>query len=246
MAQSIINAKMARCPCGSTHVSHVAQNYLLCLYIMKEQGIRATPAHIADYIRQIPATERLGASLPSVVGMIRRMVKEGFVEISEKKDVLLTRIGGVYAEQMVRRHRLAERMVVDLLNLDLAKAHVEAHQLEHAMSPELESKIRERLGNPTTSPFGHPIPGSGYKEPKGDLTTLEKAMPKQSYLIERIPEDDQELLRFFIQHNIVPGQGIEVIESGRYRGVVSFQTTVGETSIGYEAAKNIWIVTPDD
>ena len=90
-------------------VSHVAQNYLLSLYVLAEEGARTTPAQLAEHIRNLPPTEHLGASLPSVLGMIRRMTKEGLVEVSPQKDVHLTKLGRVYAEEMVRRHRLAQR-----------------------------------------------------------------------------------------------------------------------------------------
>ena len=146
-------------------LSQVAENYLLSLYILGEEGLRATSGQLAEYIRTLPAGEGLGTTLPSITGMLRRMAREGLVEMTAAKEVKLTPRGVVLAEGMVRRHRLAERMVVDLLGLELHKAHEEAHRLEHAISPDLEVKIRERLGNPTTCPFGRPIPGSGYTPP---------------------------------------------------------------------------------
>ncbi|MCZ6891489.1 MAG: metal-dependent transcriptional regulator [Chloroflexi bacterium] len=230
-----------RAPHTRERISHAAQNYLLSLYILAEEGVRTTPGNLAEHIRNMPPTEHLGASLPSVLGMIRRMTKEGLVEISPQKEVHLTRVGRTHAESMVRRHRLAERMVVDLLGLELYKAHVEAHQLEHAISPDVEDMIRKQLGNPTTCPFGHPIPGSGYVPPQGRCFTLDQVEPGRRYVVERIPEEDQELLRFLIDHHIVPDQELEILEAGRYRGVISFRTALGDTALGYEAATRIWV-----
>ena len=235
-----------RAPHTYERVSHVAQNYLLSLYVLSEEGARTTPVQLAEHIRNLPPTEHLGASLPSVLGMIRRMTKEGLVEVSPQKEVHLTKLGRTHAEEMVRRHRLAERMVVDLLGLELYKAHVEAHQLEHAISPDVEEMIRQRLGNPTTSPFGHPIPGSGYVTPPGRRLTLDQAQPQRRYVVERIPEEDQQLLRFLIDHNVVPDQELEILEAGRYRGVISFRTSLGDTAVGYEAATHIWVREPSD
>ena len=239
--QSAAISSNNRAPHTHERISHAVQNYLLSLYILAEEGVRTTPGNLAEHIRNMPPTEHLGASLPSVLGMIRRMTKEGLVEISPQKEVHLTKVGQTHAESMVRRHRLAERMVVDLLGLELYKAHVEAHQLEHAISPDLEEMIRKRLGNPTTCPFGHPIPGSGYVPLQGHRITLDQALPQHRYVVERIPEDDQELLRFLIDHHVVPDQELEILEAGRYRGVISFRTVLGDTALGYEAATRIWV-----
>lgn len=225
-------------------VTHAAQNYLLALYGLAEDGLRSTPAQLAESIRRMPPTEYLGTSLPSVLSMIRRMAREGLVEMSADKEVRLTQRGKVLAEEMARRHRLAERLLVDLIGLEPYKAEVEAHQLEHAISPDVEAKIRDRLGNPTTCPFGHPIPGSGYSPPPGTRFTLDQTSPKQTYVVERIPEENQDLLRFLIEHGVLPGQDLQVIETGDYRGIITFQTGSGEAAVGYEAAARIWVRQP--
>ena len=115
-------------------LSQVAENYLLSLFILSEEGIKATPAHLAEHLKSLPASEGLGTSLPSVLGMLRRMSKEDLLTLGSDKEVKLTAQGLVAAKDMIRRHRLAERFVVDLLGLDLDKAHIEAHRLEHAIS----------------------------------------------------------------------------------------------------------------
>ena len=142
-------------------LSMAAENYLLSIFRLEEQGVRVTLTQLAEHLKTLPIGEGVGTSLPSVGGMIRRMVRQGLVETLPNKDVVLTDRGRRSAESVVRRHRLAERMVVDLLGLELQKSHIEAHLLEHAISPELEAKIVARLGNPATCPFGHPIPGAG-------------------------------------------------------------------------------------
>lgn len=227
-------------------VSRVAENYLLSLLELHEDGAWPTPAQLAEQIRLLPAEEDVGSSLPSVLGMVRRMAKEGLVKMSTDKRVTLTERGTVLAESVVRRHRLAERMVVDLLGLEMPKAHVEAHRLEHAMSPEVEARIQERLGNPTTSPFGRPIPGSGYKATKGKALTLDRAEPGRSYLVERVPEEDQELLRFLVEHGVVPGQELKVVEAGHYRGVITFHSRRGEAALGVQASSRIWLRESSD
>ena len=222
-------------------VSRVAENYLLSLLELHEDGAWPTPAQLAERIRLLPEEEDVGSSLPSVLGMVRRMTKEGLVEMSPEKRVRLTERGQVLAESVVRRHRLAERMVVDLLGLEMPKAHVEAHRLEHAMSPEVEARIQERLGNPTTSPFGRPIPGSGYTVPDGRRLTMDKGEAGRTYLVERVPEEEQELLRFLVEHDVVPGQKVTIMETGHYRGVITFHSPRGEAALGLQAASRVWL-----
>ena len=223
-------------------LSRLAENYLLALHILKEQGLSATAGHLAEHLRTVPVSEGLGTTLPTVLGMLRRMARENLVELAAgkaDKEVRLTPQGLLLAEGMVRRHRLAERMVVDLLGMELDKAHEEAHRLEHAISPELETKIRERLGNPTTCPFGGPIPGSGYTPPSTTTLTLDMAVPNVRHTIDRVPEGSPDLVRFLVEKGILPEREITVLEASPHRGVVTVQTDRGEGALGYEAAARI-------
>ena len=226
---------------GTERISQVAENYLLSLYVLGEEGTRATAGNLAEFIRSIPAGEGLGTTLPSVLGMLRRMAREGLVVLTTDKEVKLTPRGLELAEGMVRRHRLAERMVVDLLGLELHKAHEEAHRLEHAISADLEVKIRERLGNPATCPFGRPIPGSGHPEPPGPRLSLDQAKPGLPYIVDRVPEEDTELLRFLVDLCVLPDRSITVVDASQSRGVISVKTEQGEGALGYSVAARIWV-----
>lgn len=215
------------------------ENYLLTIFRLDEQGIPATLTQLAEHLKMLPVDEGVGTSLPSVGGMIRRMVREGLVETGPNKHVVLTRKGEVSAASIVRRHRLAERLVVDLLGMELQRAHIEAHLLEHAISPELEEKITARLGEPTTCPFGHPIPGTGYK-PHQNVISMEQAVPGQELIIDRIPEDDQALLEYFVEHNLVPGQRVVVKEAAPMRGVLTLMCCDKEVVFSYDVASSVW------
>ena len=226
---------------GTERISQVAENYLLSLYVMGEEGLRATSGQLAEFIRALPAGEGLGTTLPSITGMLRRMAREGLVEITASKEIKLTPRGVVLAEGMARRHRLAERMVVDLLGLELHKAHEEAHRLEHAISPDLEVKIQETLGNPTTCPFGRPIPGSDYVPPPGPRLTLDQADTGVDYCVDRVPEEDTELLKFLVELTILPDRKISIVDASRHRGVITVRTETGEDALGYGVAARIWV-----
>lgn len=228
-------------PTENNRLSQATENYLLSLYVLGEDGVTTTASHLAEYLRTLPAGEGLGTSFPTVLSMLRRMVREKLISMGENKEVKLTGRGFDLAEGMVRRHRLAERMVVDILGLDLHKAHIEAHRLEHAISPDIEIKIIEKLGNPTTCPFGRPIPGSEYNREVVDRFTLDKGETNVRYCIDRVPEEDAVLLEFFVEQSILPDEEITIKDASTSLGVITIKTRRGEVAIGYNAAGRIWL-----
>ena len=226
--------------------SPVTENYLLSLYKLWEDSEFPTVTQLTDNLKQLPPTEGLGTSVPSVAGMVRRMEKQGLVEIGADKRIRLTRRGVEGGEDIARRHRLAEWLVVKLLGMDLHRAYVEAHQLEHGMSRDLEAKLMECLDYPKKSPFGRPIPGSGQPKIPSDALRLDAAATGLPYLVERVPEEDDELLHFLADWLIVPEHRINVMEAAPYRGVLTVKTQQGEVSIGYNVARQITVVPSAD
>ena len=149
---------------ANERLSPGTENYLLCLYRLWEDSETPTITQLTDTLKQLPSTEGLGTSVPSVSGMIRRMQRQALVDIGPDKRIRLTKWGLDCGVDIARRHRLAEWLVVELLGMELRQAHIEAHRLEHGISPEFEEKLMERLGHPTRSPFGRPIPNPGQPE----------------------------------------------------------------------------------
>jgi DtxR family Mn-dependent transcriptional regulator len=214
------------------------ENYLLSIFRLNEQGTRVTLTILSEHLKTLPTGEGLGTSLPSVGGMIRRMARERLVETKANKEVVLTTSGRKSAESIVRRHRLAERLVVDLLGMDMQVSHVEAHRLEHAISPNLEDRIVAVLNNPDTCPFGHPIPGSDYQPNKNSMP-LDMATEGEDMVIDSVPEDDQALLEYFVEKNILPGQKVRVNETSETRGVITLNCGAGEVVFSYDIAAKI-------
>ena len=238
--------KSRRAESAEDRHSPVTENYLLSLYKLWEDSEVPTVTQLTDNLKQLPPTEGLGTSVPSVAGMVRRMEKQGLVEIGSDKRIRLTRRGVEGGEDIARRHRLAEWLVVQLLGMELHRAYVEAHQLEHGMSRDLETRLMERLGNPKKSPFGRPIPGTGQPKVPDDALGLDTATPGETYLVERIPEEDEELLRFLAESLIVPERQITVLDAAPYRGVLTVKTEQGEVSLGYTVARQILVVPGTD
>ena len=223
-------------------LSMAMENYLLSLFRLHEEGEIVTLTLLANHLKSLPRAEGLGTSLPSVGGMIKRMAKEGFVKIDSKtKKIIFTKAGFTNAETIVRRHRLAERLVVDLFGVELYRAHREAHLLEHAISHYLEAKVVAKLGNPSISPYGYPIPGSNYVINKKavKLTSVDSPV---AFIVDRIPVDDEALLKYLVDNNVKPGQPGNVKLFNKSAGTVTIACSGVESVFGLGVANAIWII----
>jgi agmatinase len=139
--------------------------------------------------------------------MIRRLRDEGYVDV-DGRSLSLTGKGRSLAESVVRKHRLAERLLTDIIGLPWDKAHLEAGRWEHVISDEVEALLVERLGRPTTCPHGNPIPGSG-GQPALDTVVLSSVPAGQHVRLERVTEQveiDSESLSYLSSHGFVPGK----------------------------------------
>ena len=219
-------------------LTQAMENYLLSIYVVQERGIRVTNPNLVEQLRRVPASENLGTSLPAVSGMLRRMEKENLIRLSDTRDIDLTTKGRQLAESMIRKHRLAARLVVDLLGVPLHEVDAEAHMLEHALSETLEKRIQDRLGHPETDPFGQPIPGSGYREPR-NVVTLDKAPIGKTMVVDRIPEDDAELVAYLHENGVLPGVEVVVSDVAPYRGVVTLVVGDDSAVLGYNVSSEI-------
>ena len=172
------------------------EEYCECIYELDEDDVDVIQARIAD---------RLHVSRPAVSEMIKRLEIEGLAH-SERGKIALTPAGLELAERVVRRHRLAERFMTDILGLSWADAHQEAGKWEHVMSTEVEQAMNRVLGDPTTCPHGNPIPGSDYEAP--DATRLVDVEVGTIFTVTRIPEELEftpGLLDFLESSSIQPG-----------------------------------------
>ena len=202
------------------------EEYCEAIFELHEDDVDVIQARIA---------ERLGESRPAVSEMIRRMEAEGLVDID--RTIRLTPSGSELAITVVRRHRLAERLLTDVLGLSWAEAHQEAGRWEHVISDNVEAALVKLLDDPTTCPHGNPIPGSNYKEPK--TVPLSDLAVGADFTVSRIPEELEfapGLLEFLEEASVQPGHsgtvtatspdGTTTVEiDGRHVGIGSFAST---------------------
>lgn len=184
--------------------------------------------------------ERLNLKPPSMAGMLSRLKRDKLVKVDAKKRVTLTTEGFRRAENMVRRHRLAECLLVNILGLNWWQAYEEAHLVEHSISDITEPLIVERLGNPTTSPFGAIIPGSGNASSMS-RKRLSDQVDGTTQTIDRVFEEDEELLRFFESEELKPGATVRITERAAYRGTITITVDGKEIVLGLQAGSRIWV-----
>ena len=159
----------------TTATSPASEEYLQAVYTLQDEGAQVIAARLADFLQHTPA---------AVSEMLHRLEREGLVNLDDRKAVRLSASGLGVAERIARRHRLAERMLVDLLGYAWWKTHEEAERIEHAMSDEMEERLVRVLGNPQTCPHGNPMPGVRPKPTR----TLDSLVPGSSAPVERIPD----------------------------------------------------------
>jgi DtxR family transcriptional regulator, Mn-dependent transcriptional regulator len=155
------------------------EEYLETILGLAEEGVPVIQARIA---------ERLGRSAPSVSEMLDRLIEDGYVS-RDGRRVSLTESGRALAEKVVRKHRLAERLLVDVIGLEWHKVHREAGRWEHVISDDVEARLVELLGDPATCPHGNPIPGSRSPAPATDTRPLAEAGVGERVRLQRISEE---------------------------------------------------------
>jgi len=196
------------------------EEYLETVLQLEEEGIAVIQARLA---------ERMGHSAPTVSEMVKRLNVDGFLHL-EGRALHLTEKGRGVAESVVRKHRLAERLLADVIGLEWHKIHAEAGRWEHVISDEVEAKLVALLGNPATCPHGNPIPG-GAPLPEMDLVALAGVAPGTDVRLERVTEQvelDYEALTYLAAHGFTPG----VVASVRGKGPDGTITVgVGDDSV---------------
>ena len=212
------------------------EEYCEAIWELKEDDVDVIQARIA---------ERLHVSRPAVSEMIKRMQGEGFVAL-DGNVINLTSDGLRLAERVVRRHRLAERLLTDILGLSWAEAHVEAGKWEHVISEPVERAINRLLDNPTTCPHGNPIPGSTYTAP--DVVALGDVAVGGTFTVVRIPEELEftpGLLEYLEEGAVQPGHDGHVTAVSP-DGTMTVEIAEHHVGIGTFAAERILVRTVSD
>ncbi len=208
------------------------EEYLETILEIEEEGIPPIRARLV---------ERLGLSAAAVSEQVNRLVDQGYAELLDDRTLRLTEPGRDLATSIVRRHRLAERLLVDVIGLEWEKAHKEADRWEHAISAEVEQKLVELLGDPATCPHGNPIPGSHHVPEHPSSTALSRAKPGPT-TVTRVSEKlelDDRALQFVAEAALIPGSTVSVVRLER--DAVVLETAAGEQRVPTELADLLFV-----
>jgi DtxR family transcriptional regulator, iron-dependent repressor len=216
----------------SKATTSVVEDYLQILHYLMRDGYPVIAARLA---------ERLNVSPPTVTATLQRMERDGLITHGPRKEILFTSDGKAAAEHIVRRHALAERLLTDLLKMPWHESHEEAHGVEHVMTPNIEARLLEALGNPTTCPHGNPIPGLGTLAP--DEFPLDSAHAGDQLVLQRITEEAEEdphLMRYLQEHGVHPGARITVHEAATpFNATIVMEGPRGTVSLGSAVAAKL-------
>lgn len=204
------------------------EEYLESILEIEEEGVIPIRARLV---------ERLGFSAAAVSEQVNRLVDQGYAQLLDDRTLRLTDSGRALATSIVRRHRLAERLLVDVIGLEWEKVHREADRWEHAISADVEAKLVELLGDPATCPHGNPIPGSSHRADTRGAVALTAALPgrvRVARISEKIELDDA-ALTLLARAKLTPGSSASVVRSGPDGVVV--ESDAGEQLVPTDVAK---------
>jgi DtxR family transcriptional regulator, Mn-dependent transcriptional regulator len=210
------------------------EEYLESIYKLQTRGVRVIGARLA---------EDLGVSAPTVTEMLRRLRRDGLVTVEADKEVLLTAAGIQAAEVLIRRHRLSERLLTDILGVPWSQAHEEACKFEHVISPQVEANLDRVLDYPTTCPHGNPIPGSGAG--RSGLVRLSDAPVGSTAMLRQVEAEDEELLAYVESLGLVPGVCVRVVGFAPLAGPLEVILDRQPVFVGLGAASRLLVEVLD-
>ncbi len=214
---------------------HPSADYLEALYELEEEGFPMVQAEIARW---------MGVSRPSVSEHVKRLVGDGLLT-ADGRTLGFTDRGRVMAIALVRRHRLAEHLLIDVIGLPWHQAHQEADVWERVISAQVEARLVEILDDPGACPHGNPIPGSSHEVDVTRLTALKDVRPGSTVTLRRLTEDlelELAVMRFLEESGLMPGAEI-VVDGIGPDGSMSLSVAGRSAALGAELADNLWVDT---
>lgn len=212
------------------------ENYLKAILEAEAEGHAVISAILAHWLEVSP---------PAVTMALKRLKRDGFVEVGNDGIVRLTGPGRETAYRTALRHHLIERMLSEVFGMEWDEIHEEAERLEHAVSPAFEAKLREKLGEAGACPHGNAVLPEKPAERKrrGELP-LSEAVEGRSYRVISLQERDPKLLRFLHHMGVAPNRRLRVITQN-YDQTVSIELPTGTSILGRPAAEAVWLRSAD-
>jgi DtxR family transcriptional regulator, Mn-dependent transcriptional regulator len=220
---------------------HSVDEYLETIYFLAFPIGEYTPRGSGSPPLASRVAEMLHVSRASAGEMLKRLEAEGLIERGAKKEALLTESGRERAERVVRKHRIIERLLTDFMGYTGGEAHERADELGDTFDDEMIDRIDEKLGHPERCPHGWPVDPAFEQEENNELAPLASLQPGARATIVRLAEHDGELLHWFYDQGLVPGQEIEVRASQPAADQFTVGMNGGERAISEKAAAGLFV-----
>jgi DtxR family transcriptional regulator, Mn-dependent transcriptional regulator len=214
-------------------IRHPSADYLEALYELDEEGFPPVQAELARW---------MGVSRASVSEHVKRLAADGFLERSGR-NLRFTAAGRSAAVSLVRRHRLAEHLLIDVIGLPWHQAHQEAERWERVISADVELRLVDILGDPGACPHGNPIPGSVNEANVSALVSLNDVAPGSTVVLRRLTEDlelEFAVMRFLEDSRLMPGATIRVLATAP-DGTMRLEADGTTSALGAHLADNLWV-----
>jgi len=216
----------------TAEITSATEEYLEIIYKLQEKSGVATTSDLVKSLKVAPGT---------VTNTIARLEKESLIIHKPYRGVRLTEKGRRIALRTIRKHRLSERLLMDLLNVEWEKVHEAACKLEHSISEEIAKKIEKALGHPKTCPHGNPIPTEcgGIIEERSK--PLSECNPREKGVIAKITDERRELLEYLNSLEIRPNKIIEIVDKAPFGGPIIIRIEGKDRALSREIASLIEI-----
>lgn len=221
-------------------VSDTVESYCETIYNMAMEGDVVIGARLAEKFR---------VTAPTVTEMLKRLVGAGYITMDSRRHITLTPAGVELAEAVLRRHRLTERFLVDMLGMQWHQVHEEALRLEHHISGAVEARVVMALDHPTTCPHGNPIPGyvpnpRSYLADRGALRLRDSAPGRvvEILLVSEVVEDEEELISYLHERGLTPGTHLMLVGAAPDEGAVQLRVGDRSVTVPERVAYALWVV----
>ncbi len=212
-------------------VNETVQEYIEGIHRLQEEVGRVATNEVAQYMGVSPASASI---------MLKRLAEMNLVEHTPYRGIILTEEGEKMAHELLRIHRLTERLLTDIIGLPWNDVHDFACKLEHYISPEVADKIAEALGNPTTCPHGNPVDAT---VDDGSIR-LADAAEGRDLLVIKITDERRAFLQYVETLELVPGAQVEVLGRTPFDGLIQINVDGRQHTVGPEVARYVWVKEP--
>lgn len=212
--------------------THTIEDYLMTMYVMERDFGEIIAARLAEMMNVTPAT---------VAMTLKRMKRDNWIVRKGRKEIHLTKTGRAAAHSVIRRHMLTEWLLVSIFKIPLFETHDEAHNIEHAISPNLEERMREILGDPKVCPHGNPFPG--HEDLTESWISLLEIPTGETVIIRRIHEfveNHQDLLGFLGRNGVEPGAQAQLVEVLPFNQTLTLKIADKKVTLGFSVARYIF------